>query len=294
MITKGRARPTSSFRSSGASSSATASLSARLSASPSSVLFAAHARAQGLEDRRARRHAAVGLQQRGLELLEQRLVDLAACEKLGDRRIEDVARAREARLEARGPGRRCYHGSVDSNKGQVRIIAGLWRGRRIAVPSRPGLRPTPDRVRETLFNWLGQWLDGLACLDLFAGSGALGFEAASRRAARVVMVENDRAAFAVLEKTESGHRRRPGRVDLRRRRSAAEADSAAFRCGFPRSAVRAECAAGRAAGAAGAPGARRAGVRRGRGGGASARAVGRDQGRTGRPGELPAAGMEKR
>ena len=92
---------------------------------------------------------------------------------------------------------------MDSNKGQVRIIAGLWRGRRIAVPSRPGLRPTPDRVRETLFNWLGQWLDGLACLDLFAGSGALGFEAASRRAARVVMVENDRAAFAVLEKTKA-------------------------------------------------------------------------------------------
>jgi 16S rRNA (guanine966-N2)-methyltransferase len=92
---------------------------------------------------------------------------------------------------------------VDSNKGQVRIIGGLWRGRRIAVPSRPGLRPTPDRVRETLFNWLGQWLDGLACVDLFAGSGALGFEAASRRAARVVMVENDRAAFAVLQKTKA-------------------------------------------------------------------------------------------
>jgi 16S rRNA (guanine966-N2)-methyltransferase len=92
---------------------------------------------------------------------------------------------------------------VDSNKGKVRIIAGLWRGRRIAVPSRPGLRPTPDRVRETLFNWLGQWLDGLACLDLFAGSGALGFEAASRRAARVVMVENDRAVFSVLQKSKA-------------------------------------------------------------------------------------------
>ena len=63
-------------------------------------------------------------------------------------------------------------------------------------PTGPGLRPTPDRVRETLFNWLGQRLDGLACLDLFAGSGALGFEAASRGAARVVLVENDRAAFA--------------------------------------------------------------------------------------------------
>jgi 16S rRNA (guanine966-N2)-methyltransferase len=88
---------------------------------------------------------------------------------------------------------------VHSNKGEIRIIAGEYRGRRIKVASRPGLRPTPDRVRETLFNWLGQWLDGKSCLDLFAGSGALGFEAASRGAARVVMVENDRAAFSALE-----------------------------------------------------------------------------------------------
>jgi 16S rRNA (guanine966-N2)-methyltransferase len=90
---------------------------------------------------------------------------------------------------------------VHSNKAQVRIIAGEYRGRRIDVASRPGLRPTPDRVRETLFNWLGQWLDGLSCLDLFAGSGALGFEAASRGATRVVMVESDRTAFASLEAT---------------------------------------------------------------------------------------------
>jgi 16S rRNA (guanine966-N2)-methyltransferase len=69
----------------------------------------------------------------------------------------------------------------------------------LRVPARPGLRPTPDRVRETLFNWLGQSLDGLACLDLYAGSGALGFEAASRGAARVVLVEKDRAAVAELE-----------------------------------------------------------------------------------------------
>ena len=82
--------------------------------------------------------------------------------------------------------------------GKIRIIAGEHRGRRLSVVDRPGLRPTPDRVRETLFNWLGQRLDGLACLDLFAGSGALGFEAASRGAARVVMVENDRAAFEGL------------------------------------------------------------------------------------------------
>jgi len=81
----------------------------------------------------------------------------------------------------------------------VRIIAGQYRGRRIRVAARPGLRPTPDRVRETLFNWLGQWLDGESCLDLFAGSGALGFEAASRGAARVVMVESDRTAFSALQ-----------------------------------------------------------------------------------------------
>jgi 16S rRNA (guanine966-N2)-methyltransferase len=88
---------------------------------------------------------------------------------------------------------------VHSNKGKIRIIAGEYRGRRLSVPDRPGLRPTPDRVRETLFNWLSQSLDGLSCLDLFAGSGALGFEAASRGAARVVMVEQDRAAFQALQ-----------------------------------------------------------------------------------------------
>ena len=84
----------------------------------------------------------------------------------------------------------------------MRIIAGEYRGRRIAVPSRDDLRPTPDRVRETLFNWLGQRLEGQTCLDLFAGSGALGFEAASRGAARVVMVENDRTVFANLQNTQ--------------------------------------------------------------------------------------------
>src|SRR3954466_10863782 len=89
-----------------------------------------------------------------------------------------------------------------AKENRVRIIGGEHRGRRIAVPDRPGLRPTPDRVRETLFNWLGQRLDGLACLDLFSGSGALGFEAASRGAARVVMVENDRTAFEGLRKAK--------------------------------------------------------------------------------------------
>ena len=72
---------------------------------------------------------------------------------------------------------------------QVRIIGGKHRGRKLSVADAPGLRPTPDRVRETLFNWLGQNLSGWHCLDLFAGSGALGFEAASRGAASVALVE---------------------------------------------------------------------------------------------------------
>lgn len=77
--------------------------------------------------------------------------------------------------------------------GQVRIIAGRLRGSRLPVPDRPGLRPTPDRVRETLFNWLQSVLPGARALDLFAGVGALGFEAASRGAAGVVMIEHDPA-----------------------------------------------------------------------------------------------------
>jgi 16S rRNA (guanine966-N2)-methyltransferase len=83
---------------------------------------------------------------------------------------------------------------------EVRIVGGEWRSRRIRFAPRANLRPTPDRVRETLFNWLGQDLTGLACLDLFAGSGALGFEAASRGAQRVVMVERDAEAYAALER----------------------------------------------------------------------------------------------
>ena len=80
----------------------------------------------------------------------------------------------------------------------VRIIAGEWRRRLLRFPDSPGLRPTPDRVRETLFNWLGNDLSGLSCLDLFAGSGALGFEAASRGASRVVMVDNSPSVLAAL------------------------------------------------------------------------------------------------
>lgn len=82
---------------------------------------------------------------------------------------------------------------------QVRIIGGKHRGRKLTVADAPGLRPTPDRVRETLFNWLGQNLSGWHCLDLFAGSGALGFEAASRGAASVVLVEQASAVARSLQ-----------------------------------------------------------------------------------------------
>src|SRR6266850_2020781 len=74
-------------------------------------------------------------------------------------------------------------------RNSVRIIGGGWRGRRIGFPDVPGLRPTPDRVRETLFNWLQHHIAGARCLDLFAGSGALGLEALSRGAKEAVFVE---------------------------------------------------------------------------------------------------------
>lgn len=81
----------------------------------------------------------------------------------------------------------------------LRIIAGRWKRRRLIIPDVPGLRPTPDRVRETLFNWLGHRIHGARCLDLFAGTGALGFEAASRGAAEVVLVERNEIAIREIE-----------------------------------------------------------------------------------------------
>lgn len=84
--------------------------------------------------------------------------------------------------------------------GEVRIIGGQWRRTRLNVAQRPGLRPTPDRVRETLFNWLGQDLTGWRCLDAFAGTGALGLEAASRGATQVRLVENDAGLAQQLER----------------------------------------------------------------------------------------------
>lgn len=81
---------------------------------------------------------------------------------------------------------------------KVRIIGGIWRSRLLNVLDLPGLRPTTDRVRETLFNWLGQDLTGLNCIDLFSGTGALGLEAASRHAHSVILLERDKKAYARL------------------------------------------------------------------------------------------------
>jgi 16S rRNA (guanine(966)-N(2))-methyltransferase RsmD len=91
---------------------------------------------------------------------------------------------------------RAHHGKPPPS--QVRIIGGEWRRRILRFAPVAGLRPTPDRVRETLFNWLGQDLTGKRCLDLFAGSGALAFEALSRHAREVVLVERDASVRATL------------------------------------------------------------------------------------------------
>lgn len=90
-------------------------------------------------------------------------------------------------------------GKAGAGSNLLRIVGGRWRSRRIRFGDGEGLRPTPDRVRETLFNWLQFEIAGAVCLDAFAGSGALGFEALSRGAARVVMIEQSRAQFALLQ-----------------------------------------------------------------------------------------------
>ena len=85
---------------------------------------------------------------------------------------------------------------------EIRIVGGQWKRTKLKVLDKPGLRPTPDRVRETLFNWLGQDLTGWRCMDVFAGTGALGFEAASRGATEVVLVENDSHLVESLKATQ--------------------------------------------------------------------------------------------
>ncbi len=89
-----------------------------------------------------------------------------------------------------------------AQKHQVRIIGGVWKRTQLPVADQPGLRPTPDRVRQTLFNWLGQDLRGWRCVDVFAGTGVLGFEAASRGAKEVVVIEQDAAQVLQLRKIQ--------------------------------------------------------------------------------------------
>jgi 16S rRNA (guanine966-N2)-methyltransferase len=96
------------------------------------------------------------------------------------------------------PDKRLSSGRASGGRNSVRIVGGAWRGRRVSFPDSPGLRPTPDRVRETLFNWLQQMIVDTRCLDLFAGSGALGFEALSRGAREVVFVDQERAVAETL------------------------------------------------------------------------------------------------
>ncbi len=99
--------------------------------------------------------------------------------------------------------RRTSQGSNDrgSPSGRLRIVAGKWRSRLLPVADEPGLRPTSERIRETLFNWLASTIEGSRCLELFAGSGALGLEALSRGAGEVVFVENSARVAAVLKES---------------------------------------------------------------------------------------------
>jgi 16S rRNA (guanine966-N2)-methyltransferase len=89
--------------------------------------------------------------------------------------------------------------SVQRKANEIRLIGGLWKRTKLPVANHPGLRPTPDRVRETLFNWLGQDMTGLRCVDAFAGTGALGLEAASRGALDVLLIESESKPVAQLQ-----------------------------------------------------------------------------------------------
>ncbi|SFC51617.1 16S rRNA (guanine(966)-N(2))-methyltransferase RsmD [Polaromonas sp. OV174] len=109
-----------------------------------------------------------------------------ASEQAAATRNKARAQAAHARAHAKPPG-------------EIRIIGGLYKRTKLAVPNVPGLRPTPDRVRETLFNWLGQDLTGWRCADVFAGTGVLGFEAVSRGAAEVLLCEQDPALVLQLK-----------------------------------------------------------------------------------------------
>ena len=112
-----------------------------------------------------------------------------------------VGEAKALMASARHPGaasERAAAAATGACRARCASSAAHWKRSKLPVADRPGLRPTPDRVRETLFNWLGQDLTGWRCLDAFAGSGALGFEAASRGAAEVVLLERDAALVRAL------------------------------------------------------------------------------------------------
>lgn len=115
-----------------------------------------------------------------------------------ERKAQELAATRPGRPGAKGAASK----PAATGAGEIRIVGGQWRRTRLAVAQKPGLRPTPDRVRETLFNWLGQDLTNWKCLDAFSGTGALGFEAASRGAVSVIMNEQDPALVLQLQRLQ--------------------------------------------------------------------------------------------
>ena len=124
-------------------------------------------------------------------------------ESLPGGRLARAAQAAAAAAPDTKPGKKTAAPAASKGSGEIRIIGGQWKRTRLAVAQRPGLRPTPDRVRETLFNWLGQDLSGWRVLDAFAGSGALGLEAASRGADEVCLLERDPALVRALQATQA-------------------------------------------------------------------------------------------
>ena len=114
-----------------------------------------------------------------------------------ERKAQESAAARPGRAGAKPAA-----AGATTGAGEIRIIGGQWRRTRLAVAQKPGLRPTPDRVRETLFNWLGQDLTNWKVLDAFSGTGALGLEAASRGATSVIMNEQDAALVQQLQRLQ--------------------------------------------------------------------------------------------
>lgn len=118
-----------------------------------------------------------------------------------ERKAQELAASRPARPGAKDTQPAAAKPAA-TGAGEIRIIGGQWRRTRLAVAQKPGLRPTPDRVRETLFNWLGQDLSNWKCVDAFSGTGALGFEAASRGATSVIMNEQDAALVQQLQRLQ--------------------------------------------------------------------------------------------